>query len=150
MRHLKSFSLFESRNWKSIPGSIWESALEELTSKESINNVDELFSFYDYWLNVSEPSSDYDPDKLKSQLDSYYSSPPSSNEEWFPMWLSDSDTVEYIMNELSRIYANYSFRPGPKKCHKCGQEFTQTSKDNSFCSDRCESQYDEDMAGGQW
>jgi hypothetical protein len=150
MKHLKSFNLFESRNWKSIPGSIWESALEELKSKESINNVDELFSFYDYWLNVSEPSSSYDPERLREELDYYYSSPPTADEEWFPMWTSDSDTVEYIMHELSRIYADHSFREGEKNCHKCNQVFTQTNRNNPFCSSRCERDYDEAMSLGQW
>lgn len=143
MRHLQSYKLFESRNWKSLPKEIYSQAIRQLQKEDSINNIDELFSFIDYWMSVS--GLEYDPEKLKERLDWYYSSPPSGDEEWFPMWTSDSDTVEYIMNELSRTYADYSFKPSTKTCHICGNQFRQTNRHQSFCSSSCENEYDEGM-----
>ncbi len=143
MKYLKTYKLFENRNWKSMPQDIQDQAYRQLVSMDSINNVDELFAFYDYWLNVSEPSADYDPEKVKSRLESFYSTPPCADEEWFPMWTSDGDTVECIMRELSGLYADYSFRPGVITCHQCGNQFTQTNRHQSFCSSSCENEYDE-------
>jgi protein-arginine kinase activator protein McsA len=62
------------------------------------------------------------------------------------MFTSDSDTVEVIMNELSRLYADASFNPGPKTCHKCGVVFRQMNRHQSFCSSRCKDDYDRGMA----
>ena len=146
MKHLKSFNLFESRNYKVLPDEIRSGAIEQLRSIEQFNNVDELFGFYDYWLNVSEPSSEYDPEEVKSRLESYYSGSPCEGEEWFPMWTSDGDTVEWIMNELSGLYADASFKPAPINCHKCGRQFTQMNRHQSFCSSSCKNEYDRGMA----
>lgn len=145
MKHLQSYKLFESRNYKIIPDDIYRAALKELRKEDRFDNIDHLFGFYDYWLSVSDLPS-YDPQKVKDYLDWYYSSPPCADEEWFPMWTSDDDTVEFIMNELSRIYADSSFKPGPKNCSKCNQTFTQTNRNNTFCSSTCKEEYDKDMS----
>ena len=145
MRYLQTYKLFEARGWKVIPDKVYNDALRQLRKESSIDDVDELFSFIDYWMTVSDLPS-YNPEQVKKRLDSYYSSPPSSDEEWFPMWTSDGDTVEYIMNELSRVYADSSFEINQQRCHKCGRQFTQTSRHNSFCSSRCEEEYDKGMA----
>ncbi len=145
MKHLQSYKIFESKNYKIIPDDLYRSALKELKKEDQFDNIDDLFGFYDYWLSVSNLPS-YDPVKVKDYLDWYYSSPPSSDEEWFPMWTSDGDTVEFIMNELSRIYADSSFKPGPKNCSKCNQIFTQTNRHNTFCSSTCEKEYDKAMS----
>jgi len=145
VRYLKTYKLFESRGWKVIPEQVYNDALRQLRKEGSIDDVDELFSFIDYWMTVSDLPS-YNPEQVKKRLDSYYSSPPSSDEEWFPMWTSDGDTVEYIMNELSRTYADSSFEENQQNCHKCGREFTQRSRHDSFCSMRCKEEYDEGMA----
>ena len=147
MKHLKSYKLFEGRNWKAIPKEVYDGALQELSKTESINDVDELFSFIDYWMSVSD-LVDYNPVEVKKRLESYYSpfSPPTSDEEWFPMWCSDGDTVECIMNELSRVYADSSFQEGTQNCHKCGRQFTQKGRHESFCSIRCEDEYSKSMS----
>lgn len=145
MKHLKSYKLFESRNWKALPKEIYNGALLELSKIESIDDVDELFSFVDYWMSVSD-LVDYNPVVVKERLESYYSGSPCEGEEWFPMWCSDGDTVEYIMNELSRVYADSSFQEGTQNCHKCGRQFTQKSRHESFCSIRCEDEYSKSMS----
>lgn len=146
MKHIKSYKLFESRNYKVIPDEIWNGALKELRREGHFDNIDDLFGFYDYWLTIGDKElPNYDPDKVKQRLVSYYSSPPCEGEEWFPMWTSDEDTVEFIMNELSRLYADASFNPGPVRCHKCGQTFTQTGRHQSFCSPQCHDEYNKSM-----
>ena len=145
MRYLKTYKLFESRGWKVIPEQVYNDALRQLRKEDSIDNVDELFSFIDYWMTVSD-LADYNPEQVKKRSDSYYSSPPSSDEEWFPMWTSDEDTIEYIMRALSRVYADSSFEVNRQLCHKCGGEFTQRSRHDSFCSMRCKEEYDKDMS----
>lgn len=145
MKHLKSYKLFEDRRWKVIPDGVYKGALRELRRKGSIDDVEELFSFIDYWMTVSDLPS-YNPEKVKERLDSYYSGSPNATEDWFPMWCSDEDTVENIMDELSRIYADSSFEEGTQTCHKCGNLFTQKSRHDSFCSMRCREDYDRDMA----
>ena len=145
MKHLISYKLFESRNYKVLPDEIHSGAVEQLRSIEQFNNVDELFGFYDYWLNVSEPSSEYDPEEVKSRLDSLYSGSPCEGEEWFPMWTSDSDTVEVIMNELSRLYADASFKSGDYRCGNCHRIFRQTNRYQTMCSSSCENEYDDRM-----
>ena len=146
MKHIKPYRLFESRNYKVIPDDIYNGALEELRNEGRFNNIDDLFGFYDYWLTVGDSELPYyDPIEVKERLDDY-SSPPSSDEEWFPMFTSDSDTIEFIMNELSRLYTDASFRSGEKTCHKCNQVFTQTNRHQSFCSSSCEEEYDKGMA----
>ncbi len=145
MKHLKKYKIFEARGWKVIPDKVYNDALRQLRRDGSIDDVDELFSFIDYWMTVSDLPS-YNPEQLKKRLDSYYSSKPSADEEWFPMWTSDEDTVEYIMDELSRTYADSSFEENQQNCHKCGRQFTQTNRHNSFCSSRCKEEYDKGMA----
>ena len=144
MKYLQTYKLFEARSWKVIPDKVYNDALRQLREEGSIDDVDELFSFIDYWMTVSD-LADYNPEQVKKRLESDYSSPPSSNEEWFPMWTSDEDTVEYIMNELSRVYADSSFEVSQQNCHKCGRQFTQTSRHQGFCSSSCENEYDEGM-----
>jgi hypothetical protein len=137
----------ESKNYKVIPDDIYSGALKELRAEGRFDNIDHLFGFYDYWLTVGDSELPYyDPVEVKERLVSFYSSPPSSDEEWFPMFTSDDDTIEYIMYELSRLYADASFNPGPKTCHKCGVVFRQMNRHQSFCSSRCKDDYDRGMA----
>ena len=111
------------------------------------NNVDELFGFYDYWLTVGDSELPYyDPVEVKDRLDSLYSGSPCEGEEWFPMFTSDSDTVEVIMNELSRLYADASFKPGDYRCGNCHRIFKQTNRYQTMCSSSCENEYDERMS----
>jgi hypothetical protein len=113
MRYLKTFKVFEERNYKVIPDDIYQGALKELWSEGQFDNIDDLFGFYDYWLTVGDSELPYyDPVEVKERLESLYSGSPCEGEEWFPMFTSDSDTVEVIMNELSRLYADASFRNG--------------------------------------
>jgi len=133
--------LKENRNWKIIPDEIFRKAEYELRQEGHIEDIDDLFSFYDYWLSVAD--IDYDPVALKDRLEYYYSSPPSSDEEWFPMWTSDEYTVEYIMSELSRLYADLTFYSKDINCNKCGRLFTQKTRHQNFCSIRCREEYDE-------
>ena len=138
---MKYLKYFEGRNWKIIPDEIFRKAESELRQEGHIEDVDNLFSFYDYWLSVAD--IDYDPVALKDRLEYYYSSPPSSDEEWFPMWTSDEYTVEYIMSELSRLYADLTFYSKDINCNKCGRLFTQKARHQNFCSIRCREEYDE-------
>ena len=147
MKHLKSYKVFESRNYKVLPEDIYNGALKELRSESRFDNVDELFGFYDYWLTIGDRELPYyDPIEVKDRLDSLYSGSPCEGEEWFPMFTSDSDTVEVIMSELSRLYADTSFRPGDYRCGNCHNVFRQTNRYQTMCSSSCENEYDEKMA----
>lgn len=150
MKYLKSYKLFEERNYKVIPDEIWSGAQKELRSEGRFDNIDDLFGFYDYWLTIGDSELPYyDPVVVKDRLVSYYSSPPTADEEWFPMWTSDEDTVEWIMDELSRLYTDASFKSVPKTCHKCHNVFTQTNRHQSFCSTQCSDEYSKSM-GNYW
>ncbi len=147
MRHIKSFKLFEARNYKVLPEEIYNGALKELRGEGKFDNIDELFGFYDYWLTVGDSELPYyDPVEVKERLDHFYSSPPCEGEEWFPMFTYDGDTVEFIMNELSRLYADASFRSGDYQCGNCHNVFKQTNRYQTFCSSSCENEYDEKMS----
>ena len=105
-----------------------------------------MFGFYDYWLTIGDSELPYyDPVVVKDRLVSFYSSPPTADEEWFPMFTSDSDTVEWIMGELSRLYADASFKPGEYRCGN--NSFRQTNRYQTMCSSSCENEYDEKMSG---
>jgi len=148
MRHIKTFKLFEERNYKVLPEEIYNGALKELRGEGRFDNIDELFGFYDYWLTVGDSELPYyDPIEVKERLESLYSGSPCEGEEWFPMFTSDSDTVEVIMNELSRLYADASFKPGDYRCGNCHRIFRQTNRYQTMCSSSCENEYDEKMSG---
>lgn len=147
MRHIKTFRLFEARNYKVLPEEIYNSALKELRSEGRFDNIDDLFGFYDYWLTVGDSELPYyDPVEVKEKLESFYSSPPCEGEEWFPMFTYDEDTVEFIMNELCGLYADASFRSGDYQCGNCHNVFKQTNRYQTFCSSSCENEYDEKMS----
>ena len=146
MKHLKAYKLFEERNYKVIPDDIYQGALKELWSEGQFDNIDDLFGFYDYWLTVGDSELPYyDPVEVKERLESLYSGSPCEGEEWFPMFTSDSDTVEVIMNELSRLYADASFKPGDYRCGNCHRIFKQTNRYQTMCSSSCENEYDDRM-----
>ena len=44
MKHLKSYKLFESRNWKALPKEIYNGALLELSKIESIDDLTETIN----------------------------------------------------------------------------------------------------------
>ena len=147
MKHIKTFKLFEARNYKVLPEEIYNSALKELRGEGRFDNIDDLFGFYDYWLTVGDSELPYyDPVEVKERLESFYSSPPCEGEEWFPMFTYDEDTVEFIMNELSRLYADASFKSGDYQCGNCHNVFKQTNRYQTFCSSSCENEYDEKMS----
>ena len=147
MKHIKTFKLFEERNYKVLPEEIYNGALKELYSEGQFDNIDHLFGFYDYWLTVGDSELPYyDPVEVKDRLVSLYSGSPCEGEEWFPMFTSDSDTVEVIMNELSRLYADASFKPGDYRCGNCHRIFKQTNRYQTMCSSSCENEYDERMS----
>ena len=148
MKHIKTYKLFEERNYKVIPDEIWSGAEKELRSEGRFDNIDDLFGFYDYWLTIGDSELPYyDPVEVKDRLDSLYSGSPCEGEEWFPMFTSDSDTVEVIMNELSRLYADASFKPGDYRCGNCHRIFRQTNRYQTMCSSSCENEYDVKMSG---
>ena len=147
MRHIKTFKLFEERNYKVLPEEIYNGAVKELRSEGQFDNIDELFGFYDYWLTVGDSELPYyDPVEVKERLERFYSSPPCEGEEWFPMFTYDEDTVEFIMNELSSLYADASFKSGDYQCGNCHNVFKQTNRYQTFCSSSCENEYDEKMS----
>ena len=147
MKHLKSYNLFESRNYKVMPDEIWNGAIRELRGEGKFDNIDDLFGFYDYWLTVGDSELPYyDPVAVKDRLEGFYSTPPCAGEEWFPMFTFDEDTVEWIMNELSGLYADYSFRPGEYRCGNCHNIFKQTNRHQTMCSSSCENEYSEKMS----
>lgn len=45
------------------------------------------------------------------------------------------------MNELSRLYADASFRSGDYRCHNCHRIFKQTNRYQTMCSSSCENEY---------
>lgn len=142
MEHLKTYKLFESKNYKIIPDDIYSGALKELRSEGKFDNIDHLFGFYDYWLTLGDSELPYyDPIEVKERLVSFYSSPPGEGEEWFPMFTYDEDTVEFIMNELSRLYADASFRSGDYRCYNCHRIFKQTNRYQTMCSSSCDNEY---------
>jgi hypothetical protein len=76
MKHLKTYKLFESKNYKIIPDDIYSGALKELRSEGKFDNIDHLFGFYDYWLTLGDSELPYyDPVEVKERLVSFYSSP---------------------------------------------------------------------------
>ena len=147
MKYLKSYKLFEERNYKVMPEEIWSGAIRELRGEGKFDNIDELFGFYDYWLTIGDSELPYyDPVVVKERLESFYSSPPTADEEWFPMFTFDEDTVEWIMNELSGLYADYSFKAGEYRCGNCHNIFRQTNRHQTMCSSSCENEYSEKMS----
>jgi hypothetical protein len=74
MRYLKTFKIFEEKNYKIIPNDIYSGALKELYSEGQFDNIDDLFGFYDYWLTVGDSELPYyDPIEVKDRLVSLYS-----------------------------------------------------------------------------
>lgn len=147
MKYIKLFESFNKDSW-------WKEAYKQLASEDVFNNFDEMFSFIDYYISISDVAEEWSLKEttVRNQLESYYGSPPTADEEWFPMYLQDSEYREHIMNELSRIYNDISFKSKEISCHDsgCSNRFIQKSRYNIFCSDRCEREYDEGMAKGDW
>jgi hypothetical protein len=147
MRYVKLFENFNKDSWK-------DKAYKQLASEYIFNNFDEMFSFIDYYISISDVAEEWNTKEttIRKRLESYYDSPPTAEEEWFPMYLQDGEYREHIMGELGRIYNDISFKPSMKYCNNggCNNTFMKKSRYDIFCSDRCRSEYDKAMAKGDW